>query len=153
MKYKDYLKIIVVTVLCILSVACASKPPQAKTMIQSVEYLNPNIYNQAAPVVVTIYQLKSPTAFTQANYFSLSSNAKSVLGADLLNKREIEVRPNQKQVVDSILSESTNYIGVVAAFRDTDHSQWRQIVEIKKPGKNVKVFINLDSQNLSLKVK
>jgi type VI secretion system protein VasD len=144
--------VLIFLAIAVMLSACASHPPQAKTTIQAVEFLNPNIYNQASPVVVTIYQLKSPTTFEQANFFALSNNAQAVLGADLLDKREIEIRPHQKQSLKTVLSTSANYIGVIAAFRDPDTSQWRAIKAIRKPGKDVSIHISLDAQNISLKV-
>lgn len=134
----------------LLLAGCSTRAPHATTTVESVNFLNPNIYHQASPVVVTVYQLKSPTAFEQANFFTLSNNAQATLGADLLDKRDIEIRPKQKQNLRIELSPQTNYIGVVAAFRNPDTSQWRQVKPVK-PGKNTKLQISLSTQSVTIK--
>ncbi len=151
MKYKS-LQIFAITLSLLLFTAMitgCSKSPYATAAIESANFLNPNIYHQASPVVVVIYQLKSATTFQQANFFALSDNAQSTLGADLLDKRELEIRPGQKQTVRMDLSPQASYIGVVAEFRNPDSSQWRQIKQVK-PGKSLKLRIHLSTQNISV---
>lgn len=137
------------TVAVALTGCSSSKPPRMKTSLESVSYLNPNIYNQPSPVVVTIYQLKSPTAFQQASFFSLYNNASAVLASDFIDKRDIEIRPQQKEKLEITMSPDTSYIGVLAAFRNPDNAKWRQIAPVK-PGKNVKLKIDLASQSVDI---
>lgn len=135
----------------LLLLGCFSEQaPQMKALIQAGNTLNPNVYNQPSPIVVTLYQLKSPTAFQQANFYTLYNNAAVVLAADLLDKTDIEIRPQEKQTLHVTLSPNTHYIGVLAAFRDPDTAQWRQILTVK-PGANVNVKINLAMQSITLK--
>ncbi|HVV67767.1 MAG TPA: type VI secretion system lipoprotein TssJ [Gammaproteobacteria bacterium] len=151
MKYPSLLttKLFFLLLAFILLITGCAKTHHATAAIESTNFLNPNIYQQPSPVVVIIYQLKSSTAFQQANFFALSDNAQTLLGAELLDKREIEIRPGQKQSVPMDLSPEANYIGVIAEFRDPDTAQWRQIKQIK-PGKNVKLQIRLSTQNISI---
>lgn len=146
-------RLLILTICTITLTACSSsKPPQMDTTIQSVGFLNPNIYNQASPVVITIYQLKSPSTFQQANFFTLYNNPISTLASDLLDKRDIEIRPQQKQNLTITLSPQTNYIGVLAAFRDPDKAQWRQVIQVV-PGKNIDIQINVATQSVTIKLK
>lgn len=131
---------------------CSSTPPTLVANLQAANYLNPDIYNHSSPVVVTIYQLKSSMAFQQANFFALNNNALNVLGGDLLDKQEVELRPKQAQTLKIPLSPATNYIGVVAAFRNPDHAQWRKLVKVEADG-NVKLEISLATQNVIAKIK
>lgn len=125
---------------------CASnKPAQLETTVHSVNYLNPNINNQAAPVVVTIYQLKSPTAFEQANFFALYNNTNKVLANDLVDKREIEIQPGQSQTIQQTISIEANFVGVVAAYRSPDNAKWRQLLSIPS-GKKIVLQIDLAAQ-------
>jgi type VI secretion system protein VasD len=142
-----------ITIVAALLTACSSSaPPQMKATIQSIDFLNPNIYNQPSPVVITIYQLKSATAFQQASFFVLANNAAAVLGSDLLDKSEMEIRPKEKQKLEVILAPTANYIGVLAAFRDPDKAQWRQVIPVT-PGKKVSLQINLAAQSVAAKLK
>ncbi len=147
------IKSLITITLAIITGGCASSsPPKLEANIQSVSFLNPNIYNQASPVVINIYQLKAPTTFQQANFFALYNNPTTTLATDLLDKRDIEIRPQQKQSIYILMSPTTNYIGVLAAFRDPDKAQWRQVIQVK-PGKNIDLQINVATQSIAIKVK
>lgn len=146
MKFFVYLLIIFFIYGC-----ASSKPPQLEANLHSASYLNPNIYNQPSPVVVSIYQLKSPTAFQQANFFALYTNPSTTLANDLIDKSEIEIRPDQTQTTKQIISPETNFIGVVAAYRNPDNSQWRRILPIPN-GKKVSMQINLAAQAVDIKI-
>ncbi|MBS0352009.1 MAG: type VI secretion system lipoprotein TssJ [Proteobacteria bacterium] len=125
---------------------CA-RTPTANINLQAANYLNPDIYKHSSPVVVTIYQLKSSAAFQQANFFALSNNPLGTLGSDLLDKQEIELRPKQTQNLKIPLSPEANYIGIIGAFRDPDHAQWRKLVKIE-PRSSLKLQVNLATQNV-----
>lgn len=144
------LRFFLIMITFVLAGCAGSKPLQMDTTIQSVHFLNPNIYNQASPVVITVFQLKAPAVFQQANFFALYNNPTGTLGADLFDKRDIEIRPEQKQKLNIMLSPMTNYIGVLAAFRDPDKSQWRQVVQVT-PGRNVSLKINVATQSITVK--
>lgn len=128
---------------------CASnKPAQLETTFHAVNYLNPNINNQASPIVVTVYQLKSPTAFEQANFFALYNNATKTLANDLVDKREIEIQPGQTHNIQQIISPEASFVGIVAAYRNPDSAKWRQIIAIPS-GKKIDLQINLDAQTVA----
>jgi type VI secretion system protein VasD len=142
----------IILALLTLLIGCSGSPSHLATVIRASGFLNPNIYNQASPVVVSIYQLKSATTFQQANFFSLNNNLSAILAADLLDKYNIEIRPEQKQELKLELTPNTNYVGVIAAFRNPDSAQWRQVVAVR-PGKNAKVVIILATQSVTLQKK
>jgi type VI secretion system protein VasD len=127
-----------------------NKGPSAHVNISSAEYLNPNINGQAAPIVVTIYQLKSPYIFNQANYHELADNSAKVLANDLIDKTTIEVRPNECKSISIPLSPNTQDIGIMAAYRDIENSTWHTTEEIdgQKKGKT-KIYIALESRALT----
>ena len=124
-----------------------SQLPELTAVMETGDFLNPNIYNQASPIVVTFYQLKSATIFQQVNFFSLYDNAEKTLGADLLDKYEVELRPEKTQEIHFNLSPAVNYIGVVAAFRKPDRTQWRQVIPITS-GKSIHLQASVGSQNI-----
>jgi type VI secretion system protein VasD len=134
--------------------ACSfsSKPPQLITSIRSVNYLNPNLDNQASPVVLTFYQLKSPEVFKQSPFFALHNKPTETLGADLLDKREVEIRPDKVIELDQNIAPNATHIGIIAAYRNPDVAEWKQLVEIPVGNKKVKLFVNLATQRLSVKV-
>lgn len=124
--------------------------PSARVNIQSAQYLNPDMYGNASPVVVTIYQLKTPYTFKQATYQALAANSSKVLGTDLIDKNVIEVRPNSHQTVYQPLSPNTQYLGIVAAYRNIDQSKWRTTVKVvNEKGKSTVINLDLESQALT----
>jgi type VI secretion system protein VasD len=133
---------------------CSSTPKPAKLMtnIQSVNYLNPNLDNQAAPVVVTFYQLKSPDNFKQADFFALHNKPTETLAADLLDKRELEVRPDKILKIEQNVAPSATYLGIVAAYRNPDVAEWKQLVEIPQDTRRIRLNLNLETQRLSAKI-
>lgn len=148
MKYLTHY--ISVSLLLLLGLAaCSSNPklPQIETTLQAVNFLNPNIYNQPSPVVVTLYQLKSPMAFEQANFYALYSKPAAVLGDDLVDQREVEIRPRQSLFIQQALAPSASYLGIIAAFRDPDTAQWRRIIAMPN-AKKITLRVDVESQSI-----
>jgi len=106
--------------------ASAPPPPTiaALTMTAAAD-INPDATGQAAPVTVRIYQLASTTAFDQADFFQLYNNDQAVLGADLLGRDEVTITPGGTQQLVKDLKPGVTAVGVVAAFRDIQHANWR----------------------------
>ena len=78
-----------------------------------------------------LYELKSATAFNNAGFFTLYDADMAELGADLQNREEIELQPGQAMEVNRDLKPETRFIGVVAAYRDIDNSNWRAVHEVE----------------------
>lgn len=157
---KNYtMKVILWSLLILVTLAnegCAlflKSDPNANIKINAAQYLNPDINGHAAPVVVTIYQLKSPYTFKQANYDALAGNSAEVLGADLIDKSIIEVRPSSQDKIEQAISPSTKYLGIVAAYRNIDQSTWHTVVKVENDkGKTTTVNLVLESQAISATV-
>ncbi len=98
--------------------------------------INPNEDTEASPVLVRVYELKSPTAFQQATLFELLDDDQGKLGADLVARREIEIKPNDTEEFERETAADTRYIGVVAAFRNIDTATWRGTTQIEPRGDN-----------------
>ena len=119
----------------------------ATVNLSSVNYLNPDVNGRASPVMVTVYQLKTPYAFKQATFDQLINNSGALLGTSLLDKQTIAVKPNTNQQLSIALANQTLYVGVVAAYRNITHATWHQIVRILANKNNI-VDINLESQGV-----
>src|SRR5262245_11564447 len=117
-----YLKLLCILMISSILAACASN--EMTITIQAVNYLNPDINGLASLVVVSIYQLKAPYNFNNADYDSLATNSSAILASDLIDKQTAEIRPAENKVIRLELSPSTQYIGIVAAYRTIDTAQW-----------------------------
>ncbi len=148
----DVTKLCLMAALISLLTACASGT-QTSVRIRSANYLNPNIYGHSSPVVLTIYQLKTKYAFQQADYSALTSNSGKILGGDLIDKNTIEVRPNTSIKVNQPLSPNTQYLGIVAAYRNINNATWHKVVKIKKKkGYHPVLYLDLQSQGFNVRV-
>lgn len=111
---------------------CGGGPPPP-TVVELTMAAAPDvnaIQSVPSPVVVRVYQLKSPAAFEEANYFQLDRNESDVLGGDLLGKDEYFLNPGASQTVVRELSPDARYLGLVAAFYDIDSAVWRDTVAV-----------------------
>lgn len=129
-------------------ISCASSP-KSELNISSASFLNPDINNQPSPIVVTVMQLKSAYKFNQATYNELMGNPSKALGNDLIDMSSYEIRPSTKKSINIDLSPTTQYLGVVAAYRKVNEAKWHQSVKvINEKGHKTTLNINLQSEGL-----
>lgn len=137
------------TLIIIMSLsACASTQLGTALSIHSAKYLNPDINGQPAPVVLSIYQLKKPFRFNNADYGSLISHGDAVLGSNLIDKQTVEIRPSTTRIIKLKLTKNTRYIGVAAEFRNINSAKWHQTIKIPISKKNIRIVIQLESEGL-----
>lgn len=137
-------------VLCSLLAACGGTSPTRVAMtVTASGQLNPNTDNQPSPTVVSIYDLKSQTAFMAASFDDLFYNGTATLGGDLLAHRELKLLPGQTVTVKDEAAAGTAFIGVVAGFREPQGSAWRGVLEVKPETRN-KIAINLAPTSVSI---
>lgn len=130
--------------------ACGGPPPPTMVKLTMAAAADANFYqNNAAPVQVRVYQLKSPAAFEDADYFQLANSEGDALGDDLLGKDEYFLSPGASQIVISEVNPDTRYLGVVAAFRNIDAATWRGTVAVP-PNKTTSVTANIGALTVTL---
>jgi type VI secretion system protein VasD len=127
----------------------APKTTGLRFILQADDEINPNANNEASPVVLRIYELKSLNAFSQATLFELLDNDTAVLGADMVGKREIEIKPGEKQAFERSTPVDTRYIGVIAGFRVIDQASWRASTQIT-PEKSGAVVVKVTAQAVTI---
>jgi len=128
---------------------CLGNPTRIAANIAAAEDLNPDHRGRASPLVVRIYELKSDLAFNNASFFALYDDDEAELGADLVGKEEIELRPGEDTVYTRKLGEDTRFVGILAGYRDIDNASWRAITEVRK-GRTTEV--KLDFARLKVSV-
>ena len=117
--------------------ACAAQDPKAPKVVIQLDMLvdaaagvNPDDQKRAAPIVVTIYELKTDSAFVAADYFSLQDKDKTLLADDLVRRDQFQLRPGEKKSIQRKIDPATTRVGVVAAYRDLPHSVWRAVYTV-----------------------
>lgn len=150
-------KISLIFISALLITSCSSmfdkKAVSMQTTIHSANYLNPSVDGKSSPVVLTIYQLRSDSQFANEDFYALYNNPQQTLGSALIDKEQIELRPDERKTLSINLAEDTKYIGVIAAFRDLNNSQWRTVMPVKQSGgisllKKTRLTLDVGTQSL-----
>jgi len=88
-------RICILVSLATLSACGTAKPPLLKITVSADEASNPDLKGRASPVVVRVFELKSLAGFNSADYFSLYDKESEILGADLIGKEELHLKPGE----------------------------------------------------------
>lgn len=114
--------------------ACASsgepkpkEPIRLDLRVNALPDVNPDDRGRAAPIVVRIYELKNDGAFDTADFFTLQTQDKSVLGDDVVKRDELQLRPGEHQTLVRRPDPATTTVGVIAAYRDLPNAVWRAV--------------------------
>lgn len=124
--------------------ACSSPPKPAPTFlagsIQVSAQVNPNANQRPSPLLLRVYELKAVAAFNGADFMSLYQRDQAELGSDFVAREEFVLAPGETKTFVKTLSADTQFLGVVAAFRDLDRSRWRSVIAVD-PRKSQQVVI------------
>jgi type VI secretion system protein VasD len=120
-----------------------------KASVEASENVNPDPGGRPSPVVVRVYQLRSPDIFKSADFFAIYDNEVATLGQTFVRRDEFELQPGTKSDYDDEIDPSTKYIGVLVAFRDLDNARWRSFVQLPD---EKKVYLQIDLESLTVSV-
>jgi len=146
--------------------ACSTTPAQPEQMkldlaIQAKDTVNPDDKGRAAPVLVRVYELKTPNAFEQADYFSLESSDRTLLAQDLLVRDEFILRPGESRDIERKLNADTQALGFLVGYRELGKATWRSAYPLPPapqaawyraviPARKVKLQVVLDQQSITV---
>lgn len=139
---------ILLAMACLLLASCVTLNPFSKSDEQSVklvldvsaaENVNPDSQERPSPLEIRIFQLRSITEFQQADFFDLYKD--NPLSASLLDTRILIMSPGEGETIPVDLDMSTQYVGVIAAFRDIDNAVWKDSIQIRDGRGFFKVLI------------
>lgn len=128
-------------------------PPEPTRVVLEFETtgdINPNLEGRASPLVLRIYQLKSYSAFSKADFFSLYEKDDQLLGGDLIKKEEIILKPAEKRTIHHKIPDDTRAIGLLGAFRNYEEAEWRAIAGVHP---NITNVINIHVSGIKLTVR
>ena len=98
--------------------------------------VNPDDNGRPSPVVVRVVELKSPSVFESAEFFALYQNEAQTLGSDLVATEEFELKPGDVQDLKFAFKPESNYVGVLAAYRQLEKANWRLVLPLAIKEKN-----------------
>ncbi|MDE2370645.1 MAG: type VI secretion system lipoprotein TssJ [Burkholderiales bacterium] len=132
-------------------IGIGTAPTRVEGSISAAAGLNPSVSQRPSPLVLRVYELRTPTAFTQADFMSLYQGDRAALAADLVAREEFTLEPGRSQPYNKQLNAETRYIGVVGLYRDLEHATWRASAQVQ-PAKTQKLTIRADALALSVTV-
>ncbi|MFJ4293208.1 type VI secretion system lipoprotein TssJ [Cupriavidus sp. NPDC089707] len=148
--------------------ACSAPQPVApkeqiklELSIDARSTVNPDDKGRASPVLVRVYELKTETAFENADYFSLDKNDKTVLTQDQLARDEFVLRPGESRDIERKLNPDTTALGLLIGYRDLGKATWRTVYKLPPapavawyrtviPARKVKLQVSLDQQTITV---
>jgi len=126
-----------------------AQPVPLTGTVSAAADLNPSATQRPSPLVIRIYELRSDTAFSRADFIALYQSEQATIGADLVLKDEFMLTPGESRAYQRTLSIETRYLAVFGAYRNVERAVWRAITPVP-PGKALKLAIRAESQALSL---
>ncbi|MBX7228542.1 MAG: type VI secretion system lipoprotein TssJ [Burkholderiaceae bacterium] len=129
--------------------ACGKSSTLVSAALQASSSINPDARNRPSPVVIRVYELKTPATFESADFFSLFDKDQATLGADMLAREEFTLRPGDSQTINRELKPDTRFMAVFAGFREVEKSTWRAVMPLNVGKKNT-VQISLDARTVSI---
>lgn len=113
--------------------------------------LNTNGGGQSLSTVVRVYQLKDRQAIDQIGYLQLQDGDIDALKADLLSTTDLVLRPNANASISEPMNDGTEFVAVVAFFRDdAQKSAWRIVIPKKQWKQTDPVKVEVRDSSLSL---
>jgi type VI secretion system protein VasD len=106
----------------------AQKPPRTIAIkLHAGTNLNADSGGAPLALVARVYKLRQNGAFQQATYdtFTNPQKEKDVLGADLIEVKEITLVPGQRYEVSEKVTREAGFIGIVALFRKPAAQRWK----------------------------
>jgi type VI secretion system protein VasD len=125
------------------------KPTRMEVSIEASPNLNPNSEGRPSPIVMRFYELSSADVFETSDFFTLYDSEMATLGKFIVYRDEMNIKPGQLKTFKREAKPETQYVGVIAAYRDLDNARWRGILEIK-PHEKHKIMIHLGSLSVSV---
>ncbi len=95
--------------------------------------VNPDDNKIPSPLIIRMYELKSPKIFKKSNFIDIYEKDTEVLGADLVAKQKLKpIQPGETRKVSFVLNEETEYVGLFAEFLQYKNANYKVIIPIAK---------------------
>ena len=112
--------------------------------LQAERVLNTDKLQGSASLALRVYLLRDADAFQRATFDSLYDNDEAVLGAAMLRRETLHLRPGETRELALALGSDARFVAVFAAYRELERSQWRSVLVL--PPDEVVPPARLDAQ-------
>jgi type VI secretion system protein VasD len=153
MKNRFFPLILILAAALLLGGCAAQYPTILQTRVTVADDVNPDVFDQPSPIVISFYQLTNNLTFNATDFLGLYQSAKTLLGEDFVNQYQFEVAPGQHYSFTYKLDPKTRYIGIVAAYSQLNKTVWRKTVVLQPSDYAEELFIiNINKSNFDLKI-
>jgi type VI secretion system protein VasD len=134
---------------------CAKPPPPPppptviKVTLAADPAVNPDGHGRPSPIVLRLYELKTVAAFGRADFFSLWDREKDTLGAELVARDEVQLRPGESRTIERPAGADAQQLAVVAAYRDIERADWRGAIALRQHEVNA-VAVAVGARSVSM---
>jgi type VI secretion system VasD/TssJ family lipoprotein len=112
--------------------------------LQAQRLLNTDKLQGSASLALRVYVLRDADAFQRASFDSLYDSDETILGAAMLRRETLHLRPGETRELALALGSDARYVAVFAAYRELERSQWRSVLVL--PPDEVVPPARLDAQ-------
>ena len=109
-------------------VDAAAAPRSLRLSIQAQRSLNTDKLQGSASLALRVYVLRDDQAFQRASFDSLYDNDEATLGAALLRRETLHLRPGEARELVLALGGEARLVAVFAAYREVERAQWRAVL-------------------------
>lgn len=92
--------------------------------------LNTDQQQRSATLAMRVYVLRDTAVFLRAGFDALYDQDEVTLGADLLGREIVHLRPGSQRELSVRLGAGARAVGVFGAFREIGQSQWRAVLPL-----------------------
>jgi type VI secretion system protein VasD len=104
---------------------------------------------KSSPVALRLYELTGTAKFERADAFALIERDKQTLGSDSSVSEEFVIAPGETRPLTHALLPNTQFVGIIAIFRDIDRAAWRVSAPVAKNGVS-KFVVRIDGLKVTL---
>lgn len=105
-----------------------------KLSVQAERSLNTDRQQASASLALRVYVLRDDQAFQRASFDSLYDGDEAALGSSLISVERLHLRPGEAREIELPIAADAHAIGVFAAYREVERSQWRSVLALPADG-------------------
>ena len=130
--------------------ALAAPKRSLQLLVQAQRSLNTDARNASASLALRVYVLRDASGFEKASFDSLYDDDEATLGANVLARESLHLRPGEARELALEFSGDARALAVFGAFREIEHAQWRAILPL--PAGALAQRARIDAQARQLQV-
>lgn len=150
---KQLVRSVLIVGLASLMMACSffgdDEGADVQLNVLADKQVNPDPSGRASPLVIKVYQLNDKLAFETKDFFSIYDANDKDLKQAIITQKEYQLNPGHEIHQALVTDPKTQYIGMVAAFRDIEIAKWRAVAKVI-PGEEHRVTFTLKGVTINV---